>query len=54
MPDPKQGYVSGWVVKEEEGISTVALEAGDEVSRPPSLIQKRQNSLRPYEIDATS
>jgi len=32
VPDTRQGYVSGWVVKEEQGTSTVALEAGDEVS----------------------
>lgn len=31
MPDQGEGYVAGWVVKEEEGQSTVALQTGDEV-----------------------
>ncbi|GAA5913385.1 myosin 1 [Sporobolomyces salmoneus] len=31
VPDAEQGYVAGWVVKEEDGTSTVALETGDEM-----------------------
>ncbi|GAA6010825.1 hypothetical protein JCM11491_004550 [Sporobolomyces phaffii] len=31
VPDSQQGYVAGWVVKEQDGTSTVAMETGDEM-----------------------
>jgi hypothetical protein len=31
VPDAKEGYVAGWVVKEEGDSSVVSLQSGDEV-----------------------
>lgn len=31
MPDADQGFVRGWVIKEEGEVSTVALEADEQV-----------------------
>jgi hypothetical protein len=36
VPDVREGYVAGWVVREEGDLSVVALESGNEVSRPAS------------------
>lgn len=31
MPDEQEGFVAGWIVKEEGDVSTVALESGEQV-----------------------
>ena len=40
VPDDRNGYLAGWVVKDndDDGTSTVALEAGDEVSPARPLL----------------
>ncbi|GAA5978241.1 hypothetical protein JCM5350_002237 [Sporobolomyces pararoseus] len=43
VPDVHQGYVAGWVVKEEDGTSTVALERGDEMRQVESDLLSRVN-----------
>lgn len=41
VPDQDRGYVAGWVVKEEGGQSTVALQTGDEVRFPFQSVDLR-------------
>ncbi|GAA5864652.1 hypothetical protein JCM1840_002191 [Sporobolomyces johnsonii] len=43
LPDENHGYVAGWVVKEEGGISTVALESGEEMRQVDSTLLSRLN-----------
>ena len=41
VTDQDRGYVAGWVVKEEGGQSTVALQTGDEVRFPFQSVDLR-------------
>ncbi|GAA5937074.1 myosin 1 [Sporobolomyces koalae] len=43
VPDERQGYVAGWIVKEEDGISTVAMETGDEIRQIETDLVSRVN-----------
>lgn len=39
VPDDKDGYLAGWVVKEEEDIGDVVMAAGGEVSVDPMYLR---------------
>lgn len=46
MPDEQEGFVAGWIVKEEGDVSTVALESGEQVSRVHEARMSYRSTLK--------
>ena len=53
VPDEREGYVAGWVIREEDEVGEVAMASGGEVCLPSSCSFRRATHADLGNIDAT-
>ncbi|KAH8096877.1 nonmuscle myosin heavy chain b [Cristinia sonorae] len=51
VPDDKEGYLAGWVVKEEEDIGDIVMAAGGEIRRLPLYALSKMNPPKFDRVD---